>query len=313
MNEAVLRSPKWLRNIADFEINTGDDIKGSPSKRKQKKLDEEEERRKEEERLRKEREEDEREEEEQRNRIREKEKEDEEFKDYFKLVMAYIRKNYKLCKISVPKNDFIIIEKYDIKYAGSSDFEFKITLDNTVPFPKIVVYIKVDKNKYDNTVTGSSYAEFKMFLINEVFFYHRHNSGNYDSSQSKSNQSKSDKKNNTNYNSGPFGDYEEDEYDDYYNDFNPKYDTKQKEKPKESEEIKNKRRRYELLKDVLAGHQRKLSDCLSWERKNTGKTHPDKITTQNEINATKSKINMMNTTYHFESIYYLKHLKPILS
>jgi len=36
MNEAVHRSPKWLRSFLDFEINTGDDIKGkSPINQKQ--------------------------------------------------------------------------------------------------------------------------------------------------------------------------------------------------------------------------------------------------------------------------------------
>lgn len=33
INEAVYRSPKWLRNFVDFEVNTGDDIKGEPSKK----------------------------------------------------------------------------------------------------------------------------------------------------------------------------------------------------------------------------------------------------------------------------------------
>lgn len=33
INEGVFRSPKWLRNFLDFEVNTGDDIKGEPSKR----------------------------------------------------------------------------------------------------------------------------------------------------------------------------------------------------------------------------------------------------------------------------------------
>lgn len=33
MNEAIYRSPKWLRNILDFEVNTGKDIKGEPSKK----------------------------------------------------------------------------------------------------------------------------------------------------------------------------------------------------------------------------------------------------------------------------------------
>ncbi|CAG7579694.1 MAG: hypothetical protein SLAVMIC_00022 [uncultured marine phage] len=34
----IYRSPKWLRNIIDFEISTGEDIKGVPSKRRQKKI-----------------------------------------------------------------------------------------------------------------------------------------------------------------------------------------------------------------------------------------------------------------------------------
>ena len=40
-NEAIYRSPKWLRNFVDYEINTGDDIKGAPSKRKLKQLEKE--------------------------------------------------------------------------------------------------------------------------------------------------------------------------------------------------------------------------------------------------------------------------------
>lgn len=41
MNESIIRSPKWLRNVVDFEINTGEDIKGKPSKKMQKQIDEE--------------------------------------------------------------------------------------------------------------------------------------------------------------------------------------------------------------------------------------------------------------------------------
>ncbi len=33
INEGIYRSPKWLRNLLDFEINTGEDIKGEPSNR----------------------------------------------------------------------------------------------------------------------------------------------------------------------------------------------------------------------------------------------------------------------------------------
>lgn len=36
MNEAIVRSPKFLRNFVDFEINTGRDIKGEPSEKEKK-------------------------------------------------------------------------------------------------------------------------------------------------------------------------------------------------------------------------------------------------------------------------------------
>lgn len=39
LNEAKYRSPEWLRNFVDFEVNTGEDIKGEPSKRKAAKLE----------------------------------------------------------------------------------------------------------------------------------------------------------------------------------------------------------------------------------------------------------------------------------
>ena len=41
INEAKFRSPKWLRNFVDYEINTGEDIKGEPSKRKAARLEKE--------------------------------------------------------------------------------------------------------------------------------------------------------------------------------------------------------------------------------------------------------------------------------
>ena len=41
INEAKYRSPKWLRNFVDYEINTGEDIKGEPSKKRAAKLEKE--------------------------------------------------------------------------------------------------------------------------------------------------------------------------------------------------------------------------------------------------------------------------------
>jgi len=37
-NEAIYRSPKWLRNFVDYEINTGKDIKGEPSLKRKKEI-----------------------------------------------------------------------------------------------------------------------------------------------------------------------------------------------------------------------------------------------------------------------------------
>ncbi len=30
LNEGVFRSPKWMRNFLDFEVNNGQDINGAP-------------------------------------------------------------------------------------------------------------------------------------------------------------------------------------------------------------------------------------------------------------------------------------------
>lgn len=41
--EAKYRSPKWLRNFIDYEVNTGEDIKGEPSKKRIAELEKEKE------------------------------------------------------------------------------------------------------------------------------------------------------------------------------------------------------------------------------------------------------------------------------
>jgi hypothetical protein len=50
-----------------------------------------------------------------------------------------------------------------------------------------------------------------------------------------------------------------------------------------------------------------------WEKENPGKTHPEKDSTNNEIKVIKSKINLLNSKFKFESQYYLKHLNAIFS
>ena len=326
MNEAVYRSPKWLRNIADFEVNTGDDIKGAPSKRKQKQLDEEEKARKEEERLRKEEEE-----------IRQKEGERKIFLKYYISVVSYIYKNYKSCKINL--HDLTLSIENELEDNNGIDFSFKFSLryatGESYNDPYFEIYIKHGKDEYKETIRQGfpQFSELKSFLLNEVLFYYNHNDP---SKKGKTNYYDDDeydepsgwdyyKTRGRDYDDWKKADdeYKKSKYDDYGDDYEKykrnkrgdeyNYTKHTKQKPKETDEIANKRRRYELLKNVLDGHQRKLNDCLNWEKKNPGKVHPDTIVTKNEIAATKSKINQMNTTYKFESVYYLKHLKSILS
>jgi len=161
MNEGILRSPKWMRNFADFEINTGEDIKGEPSEKRKKEI-EKEKRQKEEAKRQQEKERKERE-----------EKEDKkEFRDFLISIIKYIYNNYKNCEISVPKNNYIIISKNDLRSDGI-DLSFKIILDNTVAIPTFNVLIEYGSKKWNYEVTGVNYGQFKLFILNEIYVWHR--------------------------------------------------------------------------------------------------------------------------------------------
>jgi hypothetical protein len=274
MNESILRSPKWLRNIADFEINTGDDIKGEPSIKKQKKLDAE--------RLRKE-EEYARLKEEEIKRIEKqrllKEEEDrvkgKEFDELFSVISKYILDNYKSCKISIPENNMLIISEDYLTYKGST-FEFKLTLDNTISHPTFRCYAKWGKKEYDYNVKGTLYMTLKNFILGVVYPW-------YSSNRSKQN---------------------------YNNDYS---DNSGSSKNSDSDEIKNKRRRYGLLKDTLKSFEKDMRELLDWEYKNAGKTHPNKEVIKNQIESTKDKIKGMKDKYKFEKLNHLYHFEKFNS
>ena len=76
----------------------------------------------------------------------------------------------------------------------------------------------------------------------------------------------------------------------------------------EDPERAHKRRRYELLINTLEGYERELQKIINWEKKNPGKKDDNKEIVKNQINVIKDKINLMNNTYKFESVYYYKHL-----
>lgn len=267
MNESFFKTPKWIT-----------DKKEKKEKEKRQKQEDEE---REYNRLK---------EEEDR---KEKEEEDKsEFHFFFKSVMSYIFKNYKECEISIPTSNILIVERHDLSYE-KTDFDFKVTLDNTIKMPSFEVKIKYIK-EYHYKISGLAYVELKNFFLDTIYEWYRIDSL---------------------YNKKKYQKQHTDDYGGY--DYSSDYDnTKTKSKPKEpeeSEEVKNKRRRYQLLKDTLDGYNRQLSKIKDWERKNPGKTNDEKQIVLNQITNVKDKINLMNQKFKFESIYYLKHLKSILS
>lgn len=284
MNEAVYRSPKWLRNFVDYEINTGEDIKGQPSKKRQKQIDAEN-ARKEAERIKAEKEETERKRQE---KIKEEEKKKKEREDRFDVLfrtcIVYIQANYRDCEISVPKDNYLKIKSKKLLFDNRIDFNFEITLLNEYKMPKFDVHLNFNNEDYDYTVSGLNYADFKNFIINTIYPYWQLHGQKQQSKQK------------TNY-SSDYG---------YSN-------TSQKEKskkPEESDDVKNKRRRYQLLKDTLIGYQRQLKKIEDWERVNTGQKHPDnKDQVLNQIKVVQDKINLMKSMYQFESHTY-SNIKP---
>lgn len=281
MNEAVYRSPKWLRNFVDYEINTGEDIKGKPSKRRQKQIDEEN-ARKEAERKRQQQEEAER----RRQQKEEDEKRREDakkdlFDTLFRTCIVYIQANYKDCEITVPEDNKLKIKSKNLTFNNKYHLNFEIILLNEYKFPKFEVHLNFNNEDYDYIVSGLNYADFKIFILNTIYPYWQYY-GNKDQ-KSKEQKSKQDQKTDYGYSS-----------------------SKQKAKePEESDDVKNKRRRYQLLKDTLIGYQRQLRKIQDWERANPGKKHPDnKEQVENQIKVVQGKINLMKSMYQFESHTY---------
>ena len=283
MNEAVYRSPKWLRNFVDYEINTGEDIKGQPSKKRQKQIDAEN-ARKEAERIKAAREEAERKRQEKIEEEKRKQKAKEErFDTLFRTCIVYIQANYRECEISIPEDNHVKIKSKKLLFDNRIDFDFEITLLNEYRLPKFEVHLNFNNEDYDYTVSGLNYVDFKNFIVNTIYPYWKF----YGNKQKQQSKQKSD-----------YG------YSDYSN-------SKQKTKePEESEDVKNKRRRYKLLKDTLDGYQRQLKKIQDWERLNPGQKHPDnKEQVENQIKVVLGKIKLMKSMYQFESHTY-SNIKP---
>lgn len=218
------------------------------------------------------------------------------FDKLFDKSISYITKNYKECDISGSSNN-IRIKKTGLVY-DKNNIKFDVTLISDGVKPKFNVTITYNDLVLSYITSGfdRSYVDFKAFILNIIFPWYL---------LEEKKRSQNHKKNYDYY----------DDYgykDDYYNS-DSKKTTPPPNNKNESDEKKNKRRRYELLKDILDGHNRHLKRIEEWERLHAGKKHEERTTLENEINVTKSKINLMNKQFQFESVYYYKHLKPIFS
>jgi hypothetical protein len=301
MNESVIRSPKWLRNVVDFEINTGEDIKGKPSKKNQQKIDDELKRKKQE-----------KEQQDTEEAERKKKEKEELFDKLFNTIIAWTTANYKQCEIS-GYSERIRIKMDNLVYEKVNMFSFDLTLINDAIKPKFDVTINYNDIKFSYSAGGfvSTYTDFKLFILKTIFPWYLFENAKKRSQDH--NKQKYDK-----YKEGGYKNEPEDDsgFDDRFNDYyNKKSSTNTKSKPSdnESEEKKNKRRRYELLKTTLEGHKRHLKRIEDWEKLHAGKKHEERSALENEISVTKDKINLMNKQFQFESVYYYKHLKPIFS
>jgi len=306
-NETVLRSPKWMRNFADFEIATGKDIKGEPSVKMKAKLAKEKAEKEEAERLAKEeREKKEREEffarrkrekeaAEERKKA-EKEREEIEFNALFSTVIAFIYKNYTTCEFSIPSYNYFAIEKNSEIHINNNNLTFKITLDNTIRMPKFEVFITCKNKTYSYNVTSLNYADFKIFLLNTVYEYYKVHGSN------KKEEKKEQQKR---------GDWKK-EQKKSYDEWGGNYDWREKQEPPrqragakpnqqhETDPMRNRLRRLALLRQTLEGYERQLSRM--------SKGDPERETIMNEIANIKRRINEMGTRKN-ENLKHLKSFK----
>jgi len=270
MNEGIYRSPKWLRNIADFEINTGDDIKGEPSKKMQKKLDEEE-----------------------RKRIAEAEEikkkqdaaDEKLFDNLLTLIIKYITSEYKICNISVESGN-IRIKKDNITYK-EIEINFDVLLKTNIIKPTFDISVKYGTKQFNYTVSGNFYTTFKTFISTVIYGWYKLNNS--------SNSSKS---------------YTDSDYDNDYNKYygNKKTDTNSNKQ--ESEEVKSKRKIYNKLKDTLDGFSREYVRLLNDKTPNPNKKRDEDILLNQITNVkekiSKMKIKYKFEGYqctHFKNFY----------
>jgi len=136
INESKYRSPKWIRNFMDFELNTGEDISGEPSKKRQK-IDEEE--REKREKIKKE---------------EEKFEEDRKFNRLWKSIYSFINNNYETCikKVEI-KNNIIKITSSTLVSEEYGDIYINIYYKNSI-IPDFNVEIFEIYDGYDNILYG---------------------------------------------------------------------------------------------------------------------------------------------------------------
>lgn len=243
VNESIYRIPKWLRNLVDYEVATGKDIKGEPSLKMKAKREE---------KIR-----------------REKDEEDRIFTELFSIVKNYIQKNYKDCNISIPDNQIIIIEKDKLEFKGTS-FKFRVIFDNNNTHPDFKVYIKNGEKAYGHSVRGTNHMNFKIFVLNVIYPW-------YISSKNQQYEPKYKSRGSSSWDPNGGSSSGRSSSEGSRASQNP---------PKnESDPVKNRERRLNLLRVTLAGYEREFNSMP--------KNHPDRQQKQNEIDVIKGRIKVM--------------------
>ena len=265
-NEAVYRSPKWLRNLLDYEVSTGKDIKGEPSLKMKKKLAEEkaEKERKywedRKEQFRKEQEENKRKREEQNK------KDEAEFDELFPALMYFLAGNYS--KSNVVRDLYVEDNKIVVEFGATHPrykrVEAKVGYyykDNSKTI--FSVEIECENGKlFSYRVSGLVYNNY-VTTINAIVKWWRISGKSFNKQSGKQ---------------------------------APPKQEPPKAKVNEKDPDKNRTRRLNLLKDTLAGYERQLA------RTPEG---PDKDQLRNEIANIKGRIKVMEKPRANEKLNHL--------
>jgi len=204
-------------------------------------------------------------------------------KEYFLMIFnELIRQIYKnrdnygkiIDDVYVPRNNVVEINIKSIETSKYDSLFFQIRYHSIEGKFEVDIYDKNDKKIFSYIIRNNYYV---MEVCMDVYKWHKNKQKSY---HYKSKYDKSNKKTSGNY----------------------RKKTSKNEKVS-NKNNKNRLRRYELLKSTLEGYKRQIDEIRRWETSN-GKTHSDRVSVENEIDAVERRINQMKKDYSYERLNY---------